>query len=84
MNLEELARSVETRADLANFVDALADDLGTNGNEWGHHTLDGFLRVLGGSIRVLDRIYRNEKKAFSEEATWRTFAEMLLAGRIRE
>jgi len=84
MDLETKAADIKTRSDLAGFVDMLADDLKANGEEWGHQTLDGFLTVLAGSIRVLDRIYKNEGKQFSEDHQWRVFAEMLLAAKVRE
>jgi hypothetical protein len=84
MDLESRVASIRSKSDLADFVDALSDDLQVNGEEWGHITLDGFLGVLAGSIRVLDRIYRNEGKEFSEDDQWAVFAEMLLAARIRE
>jgi hypothetical protein len=84
MDLESRVASIRTRADLADFVDALTDDLQVNGEDWGHLTLEGFLGVLAGSIRVLDRIYKNEGKELSEDHQWAVFAEMLLAARIRE
>ena len=84
MDLESKAASITSRSDLADFVDALSEDLESHREEWSHLTLEGFLGVLGGSIRVLDRIYRNEGKELSEDPRWATFADMLLAARIRE
>ena len=84
MDLESKATSIRNRLDLADFVDLLVDDLTKNGQEWGHLTLSGFLGVMAGSIRVLDRIHQNEGKVFTEDQDWRTFAEILLAARIRE
>lgn len=82
--LDKLSCQVKTRADLADFITALARDLEVNRSEWGHDSLSGFLDVLSDTVRTIDRIYQNEGRTLDEETNWRVLADILLAARVRE
>jgi hypothetical protein len=66
--------AVSTRDDLADFLEAVLDDLRTGGgrDQWENPTLDRFLDALAAtaSARVADRDDQ-------EAASWRLFAEMI-------
>ena len=65
---------VSTRDDLANFLEAVLDDLRTGGgrDQWENPTLDRFLDALAAiaSARIADRDDQ-------EAASWRLIAEMI-------
>ena len=50
MDLTEARDSIETRQDLARFVNLLRQDLANNADAWENPTLDRYLEALAGWI----------------------------------
>jgi len=85
-NRELLAKekSVRTRADLAAFVRALADDLADSGDSWENPELGPFLQALSGWIVDMPGYFRNQGVEQPDEPTWSLVATMLHAAKIYE
>ena len=76
--------NVATKADLARFIETLSEDLRANREMWENSTLDSYLSALGSWLEDSDAYYRNRGVEPPVAPTWKTFAEMLLAGKIYE
>lgn len=76
--------SVESRTDLSNFVVALLEDFNKNKNEWENSNIPSFLEAMSGWIQDMDGYYKNHDKPFSEDQSWKIFAEILYAAKKYE
>lgn len=84
MKLHEMIESIQTRDDLADFVDAMLTDLQTNPAEWENPTLDRFLEAMGAWVRAMPAAYENLGRSPCEMPEWRTIAEILHAAKVYE
>jgi hypothetical protein len=84
MTLDEIARSVRTREDLARFVAELQADLGSNGNAWQNRDLPSFLQAMGAWIQDMEGYYKNTNQDLQDISPWRVAADMLMAARMYE
>ena len=80
MTIEERARKITTRAELAEFLAALHADFKA-GTRWENDDLGTFLEALAGWTADCDGYYA---RAGEPPSPWQTFAEALLAARIYE
>ena len=84
MELHERIHHVRSKAQLADFVRALATDLSTNRETWENATLDRYLEALAGWLDDADGYYRNQGLPVPVEPSWHNVAEMLMAAKMYE
>jgi hypothetical protein len=85
MELHELVETINTRQDLAEFIQALLRDLETNQQEWENPQLERYLDALAAWTTDMDGYFRNvHGHPGPEQPTWRIIGYMLLAARTYE
>jgi hypothetical protein len=84
MKLHEQVAQVDSKQALAEFVEALREDLQSNPAEWENATLDRFLGALASWIEDSDGYYINHSRPVPTSPSWRNIAEMLVAAKIYE
>lgn len=84
MELSEHVKTIQSKADLIAFVEALCDDFRTNPMTWENPTLDQFLSALANWIADSDGYYVNQGFVPPSVPTWRHVADMLLAAKMYE
>jgi hypothetical protein len=77
-------RGVHSRADLARFVRALAQDLKEGPEPWQNAELGPFLEAMSAWIDDMDGYYQNKGESVPIRPEWRTLAEILAAARVYE
>jgi hypothetical protein len=84
MKLHGYVSQVRSKAELVEFVRALANDLSTNREEWENATLETYLAALASWLEDSDGYYRNQGRPVPAEPSWRHVAEMLMAAKMYE
>ncbi|MEV6984896.1 hypothetical protein AB0M95_27050 [Sphaerisporangium sp. NPDC051017] len=85
MDLATEADKINTRADLAAFVAAMADVASsTEDEEWENNTLPRFLDGLAGWLSGMNGYFRNQGLTEPEQPSWRLIGEMLAAATLYE
>ena len=84
MELHERIEQVETREQLAGFVEALLIDLRSNPADWENATLERFLGAMAAWIRAMPAAYENMGREMPDDSTWRALADILLASKMYE
>ncbi len=84
MELHEQVRLIRTREDLANFVEALRQDLILNPKDWENPSLERFLEAMGAWIEAMPSAYENNGLELPMQPTWEIFADILLASKMYE
>lgn len=84
MKLHEHVSHVHKKAELVEFIRALANDLATNRERWENRTLDTYLEALSSWLEDSDGYYRNQGRPIPAEPSWRDIAEMLMAASMYE
>ena len=79
MDLSNRVRSIETRADLAEFVRALLGDLQRKPETWENQTLDRYLEAMAAWIES-----SGEVREEWDSPSWRYIGELLIAAKIYE
>ena len=85
MEIHELAATVETKEDLIQFLYAFESDLQTNSGAWENIRLDHFLEACARWLEdssAPNLVYPAAKSP--DNASWRLFADILMAGRTYE
>lgn len=84
-DIESLAREIRSQEDFQRFLWALLEDHRTNGRDWENSDLGSYLEALAGFVDDLEGYLRNRgEDVKKKEASWRLFAEILLAARVYE
>jgi hypothetical protein len=84
MKLHERVSQVRNKAELVEFVRALAEDLTTNRESWENPTLERYLEALASWLEDSEGYYRNQGRPVPTEPSWRDVAEMLMAAKMYE
>lgn len=84
MRLDEQIEGIKTKADLIAFIEALGRDLKTNPKEWENATLERYLTALASWLEDSDGYYRNHGMDPPTSPSWRSVADMLIAGKMYE
>ncbi len=74
MNIYKQAEEINNQKDFVKFLNSLQKDLQENLSEWENDSLAKFLDSLKGYCADKDQ----------KEASWKTFAELLLVARVYE
>ena len=83
-NLINTIENIKSRTDLVNFVQSLKQDFIDNEMEWENQNLVSFFDAIAGWVEDMDGFYKNQGKSFSEDQSWKTFAEILYAAKHYE
>jgi hypothetical protein len=81
MQLYEQVDGVQTRADLAQFVAALREDLLDHPESWENATLERFLDAFEGWVTDMHGFFANVGEQMPAQPSWNTVARMLLAAK---
>ena len=84
MSLVEREASVQTRTDLAAFIDALREDLHASEESWENPTLEHYLEALAAWLRDMPGYFKNQGVEEPREPSWRLVAAILHAAKIYE
>jgi len=84
MMLDERARAVQTREDLAAFVAELKADLDANPGDWENADLPSFLEAMAAWIQDMEGYYQNTGQNLSDLPPWKVLADVLMAARMYE
>jgi hypothetical protein len=84
MSLESRASGPLTRAELAGFIDQLADSYLENPELWENDTIESFLRAWSAWLNDMDGYFLNRGEVVPETPSWQLVAQMLLAARVYE
>lgn len=84
MKLHGRVGNIGSKAELVEFVRALADDLSMNRDGWENPTLETYLAALASWLEDSDGYYRNQGRPVPVEPSWRDVAEMLMAAKMYE
>lgn len=84
MKLHELIRRIQSKSDLAAFIEALAEDLRSHPDDWENHTLDRYVAALARWVADSDGFYANQGLEAPTAPSWRNVGEMLLAAKTYE
>jgi hypothetical protein len=82
--LEARAEKLHTRAELAAFLENLADSVVEEPEVWENDTLERFLRAWSAWIADMDGYFVQRGLSVPGEPSWRLIAQMLLAARVYE
>ena len=83
-NIEDRIELVNNFRDLSGFIHDLRYDLINNTDEWKNQNLDQFLDSMSAWVGSMDQLHKNLNIEFSEEPSWKTFANILYASKLFE
>ena len=84
MDLGSRIDSIASREDLADFVQALRDDLLSDPKSWENATLERFLEALAAWVRDMDGFFQNQGVSMPMQPSWKLVGDMLLAAKLYE
>ena len=82
IRLVDAVEEIETREDVAAFVEALWQDLQAQPNDWENPTLDRYLAALASRTEDMDEFFANRGKRVPTTPSWRLVGQMLLAAKV--
>ena len=77
-------KDIESREDLADYIDKMADDFRDNINDWENITVEDFLRAAAAWLRAMHNYYRNTGQEMPHDVNWSLFADILSAAKHYE
>ena len=83
-DLNAWAEKPLTRAELAKFLEEVAQSVERDPGEWENTTLDRFLEAMSAWVVDMDGSFTNRGLPVPTTPTWQLFAQMVLAGLIYE
>ena len=84
MNINEKIKSINSREEFIQFLDALRFNLSQNPSEWKNLSLEDFLEALSGWTQDMDGYYKNNNMSVPLSPSWRSLAEMFVAAKYYE
>jgi len=88
MTIDELVsfgKGVQSREALAEFIRMLSELYKTERSQFVNRELGSYLEAMSGWVEDMDGYYKNNNVAFDgESASWRIFADILLAASMYE
>lgn len=83
MNIE-CADEINSKDDLADFVERLRLNLLNHPDEWENPDLERFLAAMGAWVRSMDMYVKNSSDNDLVNPSWSTFAKILMASKFYE
>jgi hypothetical protein len=84
MELYDKIDSINTKEDLADFVESLRNELSSCPGDWENQTLDRYLEAMEAWIRSMEYAYKNMGKEIPEQPSWKMIADILYSAKIYE
>jgi hypothetical protein len=82
--IHQQARLVDSRASLAEFVEALSRDIRDNPKEYQNTDLVSYLAAMAAWIKNMDGYYSNRGEETPMHPTWKTVADIIMAATVYE
>lgn len=82
--IAEEADAVTSRDDLVELLRRLKSDLESKPDGWANADLPSFLEAMAAWIDDMDGYYANQGQPIPTTPSWRTVADILMAGRCYE
>ena len=82
--LEDLAKSVESKKDFTLFLGGLLRNLKSNHSIWENNDLSSYLNAMQSWTEDSDGYYLNNNLPLPKDVNWQAFVDILMAGRIYE
>jgi len=73
---------IGSKADLAEFVRNLREDLREHPEKWENASLEDFLESMAAWIEDMDGYYLNRGESVPERPTWKTVADILMGAKV--
>ncbi|MFC9734325.1 hypothetical protein ACFWGM_04970 [Streptomyces roseolus] len=80
----EIAQSIETREDLAEFLRLAADDLKSNPGAWENNSLESFLAAWSAWVLDCPGWFAAHGEPVPDSPDWKLIGQMVLAARVYE
>ncbi len=84
MNMRDQVDRINSREDLAKFVDEMRLSLRKGGQGWENKDFSSYLEAMAAWISDMDGYFENIGEPCPDKPTWRTFAQILAASTIYE
>lgn len=84
MDMNDQLQNIQSKDDLAKFVEILRIDLNANPNNWENLNLNDYLSAIAAWINDMDGYYKNIGEATPSTPAWKNFAEILSAASVYE
>lgn len=81
MDLHEQINLIDSNKKLAEFVDALRNDLLSNPEDWENTRLDLFLEAMAAWVHSMENVYKNTDREFPNQPSWKMIADILYAAK---
>ncbi|WP_198328263.1 DUF7660 family protein [Methylovulum psychrotolerans] len=81
MDLHEQINLVDSNKKLAEFVEALQNDLLSNPEDWENTRLDLFLEAMAAWVHSMENVYKNTGGEFPNQPSWKMIADILYAAK---
>jgi hypothetical protein len=83
-NLDESAKNINNKNDLARFIQLLISDLKNNENEWENISLEDYLESMSAWLLDSDGLSLNLGEEMPKQPNWSTIGKILLAAKYYE
>jgi hypothetical protein len=80
----EMIDGIDSKADLARFIEALVADLRAHPDGWENNSLERYLEALGSWLEASDAAYRNQGQSPPTTPSWKDVAVILMAATMYE
>ncbi|MER7999812.1 hypothetical protein [Streptomyces sp. NPDC095613] len=84
MELVDRLDAVETRDDLARFLEEAVADLTGGGAGWENVRLEDFLEAWAAWLKDMPGVFANRSEPVPDQPDWRLVARMVMAARMYE
>ncbi len=84
MNLVAKLETVDSKDDLADFIDQLRHDYENNPNSWENVDLAAYLEAMSAWLGDMDGYYQRLGKPIPNSPSWKLIGEILIASRMYE
>ena len=79
-----LLDSINTRSDLAEFINLLAHDFTQNPDSWENVTIDRYLEAMAAWVHDMGGYFNNQNLPVPESPDWKLVGEILQAASVYE
>ncbi|HEX7289042.1 MAG TPA: hypothetical protein VF532_22850 [Candidatus Angelobacter sp.] len=78
MQLHERIEKINSKEDLADFIESLRSDFEAHPDKWNNPSLSQYLAAMESWVRSMDHYYVNTKQEVPKTPSWRTLADILI------
>jgi hypothetical protein len=84
VDLRALVDQIQTRGDLAAFLESLEHDLRDNPESWENRDLSSFLQAAAAWVGDMEGFYENQGEKLPAQPSWKMLGQIFLAARVYE